>query len=110
MFPSRVRRPEDKLASFMYAVQEVIPTGQPTIIFASTRHHVELLSQLLRADGIPSAHVYGTMDQVTAARCILLREISFSPPAPVPLSWKGGGGKCGRYHGPGLAHSLTAVE
>lgn len=57
-------RPEDKLAAFMYAVQEVVPTGQPTIIFASTRHHVELLSQLLRADGVPSAHVYGTMDQV----------------------------------------------
>jgi len=45
-------------------VTEVIPCGQPTIVFASTRHHVELVAQVLRADGVASAHVYGTMDQV----------------------------------------------
>ena len=47
----------------MHVVTEVIPAGQPTIVFASTRHHVELLAQLMRADGVASAHVYGTMDQ-----------------------------------------------
>jgi ATP-dependent RNA helicase DDX54/DBP10 len=47
----------------MHVVTEVIPAGQPTIVFASTRHHVELLAQLMRADGVASAHIYGTMDQ-----------------------------------------------
>ena len=57
-------RQEDKLAALLHVVTEVIPGGQPTIVFASTRHHVELVAQLLRADGVASAHVYGTMDQV----------------------------------------------
>jgi len=58
-------RQEDKLGALLHLVTEVIPGGQPTIVFASTRHHVELVAQVLRADGVASAHVYGTMDQVT---------------------------------------------
>ena len=60
-------RQEDKLGALLHVVTEVIPGGQPTIVFASTRHHVELLAQVLRADGVASAHVYGTMDQVGAS-------------------------------------------
>ena len=57
-------RVEDKPAALLWMVQELIPAGQPTLIFASTRHHVEFLHSLLAADGIEAACVYGAMDQV----------------------------------------------
>ncbi len=60
-----VCRAEDKLASLLYLVQEVIPASQQTIIFAATRHHVEFLHMLLEKEGIESACVYGTMDQAS---------------------------------------------
>lgn len=61
-------RAEDKLTALVYLVREVIPAGQPTLIFASTRHHVELLHMLLSRAGVEAAYVYGSMDQV---RCCL---------------------------------------
>jgi len=57
-------REEDKLGALLVLVREVIPAGRPTLVFASTRHHVDLLSQLLEAEGIPATYVYGTLDQV----------------------------------------------
>lgn len=45
-------------------LKEVIPAGRPTLIFASTRHHVDLLAQLLTSEGISATYVYGTLDQV----------------------------------------------
>lgn len=42
----------------------MIPEGRPTLIFASTRHHVDLLAQLLAREGISATYVYGTLDQV----------------------------------------------
>lgn len=59
-------REEDKLAALLLLVREVIPAGRPTLIFASTRHHVDLLAQLLAAEGIPATYVYGTLDQACA--------------------------------------------
>jgi ATP-dependent RNA helicase DDX54/DBP10 len=56
-------RQEDKLAGLMYLVRELLPAAQPTIIFASTRHHVEFLYNLLSREGIQVACVFGTMDQ-----------------------------------------------
>ena len=34
-----------------------------TLIFAATRHHVEYISNLLKASGVSTAMVYGTLDQ-----------------------------------------------
>ena len=56
-------REEEKLAALLALVRDVIPAGRPTLIFASTRHHVDLLAQLLAAEGIPATFVYGTLDQ-----------------------------------------------
>ncbi|KAK8216440.1 putative ATP-dependent RNA helicase DBP10 [Phyllosticta capitalensis] len=39
------------------------PTEHSTIIFAATKHHVEYLTQLLRASGYAVSHVYGSLDQ-----------------------------------------------
>ncbi|RDA86091.1 hypothetical protein CP532_1135 [Ophiocordyceps camponoti-leonardi (nom. inval.)] len=43
------------------------PTEHSTIIFASTKHHVEYLTSLLRHAGFAVSHVYGSLDQ-TARR------------------------------------------
>lgn len=58
------RRAEDKPAALLYLARELIPVGQPTIVFVSTRHHVDYLHGLLEKAGIQAACVYGTMDQV----------------------------------------------
>ncbi|KAH7349345.1 ATP-dependent RNA helicase DBP10 [Plectosphaerella cucumerina] len=39
------------------------PTEHSTIIFASTKHHVEYLAQLLRHAGYATSYVYGALDQ-----------------------------------------------
>ena len=55
-------REEEKAAALLYLLQSVIPSDQPTIVFAATRHHVEFLIMLLEAAGIRAVHIYGNMD------------------------------------------------
>ena len=57
-------RHEDKVAALVWLIREVVKEGEPTIVFSSTRHHVEFLHTLLQAAGISTACVYGAMDQV----------------------------------------------
>lgn len=45
-------------------MREIVQNNQPTIVFASTRHHVEFLHSILQAAGLRTACVYGAMDQV----------------------------------------------
>lgn len=58
-------RSNDKPALFLYMIREFIPTDEQTIVFAATRHHVELLHELLKANHIESSCVYGDMDQAS---------------------------------------------
>lgn len=62
-------RAEDKFAALLWLVREALPPGQLTIVFASTRHHVEFLHQLLTREGVQAACVYGSMDQVRGVGC-----------------------------------------
>ena len=57
-------RKEDKLAALIWILREFVSEGQPSIVFASTRHHVEFLYSILQAAGLSVACVYGAMDQV----------------------------------------------
>ena len=59
------------MAGLVWLLREVIPAGQPTLIFVATRHHVELLHALLAQEELDAACVYGTMDQVCT--CLLTR-------------------------------------
>ena len=59
-----VVRKEEKAAALLHVLKDVVPAGQPTIVFASTRHHVEYLAQLLAAAHIPATHIYGAMDSM----------------------------------------------
>jgi superfamily II DNA/RNA helicase len=42
----------------------MLPAGQSTVVFVSTRHHAEFLHGLLAKEGLDAAVVYGAMDQV----------------------------------------------
>ena len=63
-------RPGDKAAALLHLLrdsQAVCPGGK-ALVFAATRHHVEWLAALLRADGLPAGAVYGAMDQAARSQ------------------------------------------
>eukprot|EP01018_Ginkgo_biloba_P000650 Gb_13284 [translate_table: standard] len=63
-------RHEEKHAALLHLVREQIGSEQQTLIFVSTKHHIEFLYELLKQEGIGLSIVYGDMDQ--AARKIHL--------------------------------------
>lgn len=64
-------RAEDKAAALLWLVREGLPQGSSTLVFASTRHHVEFLHNLMGHEGVPAACVFGSMDQVSVVVCCL---------------------------------------
>ncbi|KAK2639018.1 hypothetical protein Ddye_026813 [Dipteronia dyeriana] len=56
-------RPEEKYAALIYLIREQISSDQQTLIFVSTKHHVEFLNVLFREEGIEPSVCYGDMDQ-----------------------------------------------
>lgn len=66
-------KPDEKDAALLVLLREVINIpvaseameGSPkAIVFASTKHHVEYLSVLLRAAGFRASYIYGSLDQI----------------------------------------------
>ena len=55
-------RADEKIAALLYLLREVTPEKQQTVVFAATRHHVELLLTVLEAEGLKCSAVYGSMD------------------------------------------------
>ncbi|XP_060202926.1 putative DEAD-box ATP-dependent RNA helicase 29 isoform X2 [Lycium barbarum] len=55
-------RQEEKHAALLYLIREQITSDQQTIIFVSTKYHVEFLNILLREEGIEPSVCYGDMD------------------------------------------------
>lgn len=56
-------RQEEKNAALLYLVREQISSDEQSLIFVSTRHHVEFLNVLFREEGIEPSVCYGEMDQ-----------------------------------------------
>ncbi|KAL9259917.1 putative DEAD-box ATP-dependent RNA helicase 29 [Drosera capensis] len=56
-------RQEEKCAALLYLIREHIGSDQQSLVFVSTKHHVEFLSGLLREEGIEPSVGYGDMDQ-----------------------------------------------
>lgn len=56
-------RQEEKYAALLYLVREQIGPNEQTLIFVSTKHHVELLNSLFKEEGIEPSVCYGDMDQ-----------------------------------------------
>ena len=57
-------RSDEKVAALLYMLREVIPKDQQTVVFASTRHHVEWLHNVLEFEGIRVSSIYGSMDMM----------------------------------------------
>ncbi|GFY85540.1 putative DEAD-box ATP-dependent RNA helicase 29 [Actinidia rufa] len=56
-------RQEEKYAALLYLIREQISLDQQTLIFVSTKHHVEFLNVLFREEGMEPSVCYGDMDQ-----------------------------------------------
>uniref|UniRef100_A0A7N0VAY4 RNA helicase n=1 Tax=Kalanchoe fedtschenkoi TaxID=63787 RepID=A0A7N0VAY4_KALFE len=56
-------RHEEKCAALIYLVREEIRSDEQTLIFVSTKHHVEFLNSLFGEEGIEASICYGDMDQ-----------------------------------------------
>ncbi|KAL6962297.1 putative DEAD-box ATP-dependent RNA helicase 29 [Sarracenia purpurea var. burkii] len=56
-------RQEEKYAALLYLIREQISSDQQSLIFVSTKHHVEFLNALFREEGIEPSICYGDMDQ-----------------------------------------------
>lgn len=56
-------RQEEKHAALLYMIREHISSDQQTLIFVSTKHHVEFLNVLFREEGLEPSVCYGDMDQ-----------------------------------------------
>ncbi|XVF37061.1 hypothetical protein REPUB_Repub19eG0113300 [Reevesia pubescens] len=56
-------RQEEKHAALLYLVRDHISSDQQTLIFVSTKHHVEFINVLFREEGIEPSVCYGDMDQ-----------------------------------------------
>jgi ATP-dependent RNA helicase DDX54/DBP10 len=54
---------QDKEGALMYLLSRYIPKDQQTVIFASTKHHVEYITELIRANGYSVTYIYGALDQ-----------------------------------------------
>ncbi|KAK3043671.1 hypothetical protein RJ639_000087 [Escallonia herrerae] len=56
-------RQEEKHAAFLYLIREHISADQQSLIFVSTKYHVEFLNHLCKEEGIETSVCYGDMDQ-----------------------------------------------
>ncbi|KAL9303683.1 hypothetical protein ACSQ67_020946 [Phaseolus vulgaris] len=56
-------RQEEKYPALLYLVREHIGSDEQSLIFVSTKHHVEFLNVLFRQEGIEPSVCYGDMDQ-----------------------------------------------
>lgn len=55
-------RQEEKYAALLYLIREQISSDQQTLIFVSTKYHVEFLYAMFKEDGIVASVCYGDMD------------------------------------------------
>ncbi|KAL8134358.1 putative DEAD-box ATP-dependent RNA helicase 29 isoform X2 [Apium graveolens] len=56
-------RQEEKHAALLYLIEQMISSGEQTLIFVSTKYHVEFLNVLCEERGIHPSVCYGDMDQ-----------------------------------------------
>jgi ATP-dependent RNA helicase DDX54/DBP10 len=56
-------RHEEKHAAVLYLIRDHIRSDEQTLIFVSTKYHVEFLNSLFKEEGIEASVCYGDMDQ-----------------------------------------------
>ncbi|XP_062521033.1 ATP-dependent RNA helicase DDX54-like [Corticium candelabrum] len=55
-------RPDDKLASLLYLLHNVIRSDQQTVVFTATKHHVEYIKEIVSQSGISTTYIYSSLD------------------------------------------------
>ncbi|XP_055621894.1 ATP-dependent RNA helicase DDX54-like [Toxorhynchites rutilus septentrionalis] len=55
-------RPDERYATLLVLLREVIPKNKQIVLFAGTQHHVELISLILTKAGIPNTYVFSSLD------------------------------------------------
>jgi len=53
----------EKLGALLFLVKEVISPEESTIVFVSTKHHVELITKIFQDSGLKARGIHGSMDQ-----------------------------------------------
>ncbi|XP_047334167.1 putative DEAD-box ATP-dependent RNA helicase 29 [Impatiens glandulifera] len=56
-------RPEEKIAALLYLVRDHLKSDEQSLIFVSTKYHVEFLDDLFKEEGIEASVCHGKMDQ-----------------------------------------------
>ncbi|KAJ8408684.1 hypothetical protein AAFF_G00253190 [Aldrovandia affinis] len=56
-------RMDDKPALLLHLLRNVAKPHEQTVVFVSTKHHVEYLRELLALEGVDCAHIYSALDQ-----------------------------------------------
>jgi ATP-dependent RNA helicase DDX54/DBP10 len=56
-------KPQYKDAALLFLLRNVIPQDESTILFVSTKHHVEYLQEFLTRLNISNTYIYGSLDQ-----------------------------------------------
>ena len=64
-------RLEEKPPALIYILRNIIPQEQQTIVFFSTRFHVEYLHSILQLAGIDCSMIYGSMDTIARQNALL---------------------------------------
>ncbi|XP_053381877.1 ATP-dependent RNA helicase DDX54-like [Mercenaria mercenaria] len=55
-------RADDKLGVLLHVLRHVIPSGEQTVVFAATKHHVEYLNLVLQKAEISCTYIYSSLD------------------------------------------------
>jgi len=55
-------RSKDKMGALIYLLTQVVPEDQQAIVFASTKYHVDFITQVLSFANISAVCVYGDLD------------------------------------------------
>ncbi|XP_067293615.1 ATP-dependent RNA helicase DDX54 isoform X2 [Pseudorasbora parva] len=56
-------RVDDKPALLLHLLRAVVKPQEQTLVFVSTKHHVEYLREVLMEQGIEAAYIYSALDQ-----------------------------------------------
>ena len=59
-----VSKTQEKFANLLYLLKNVIPQEDNIIIFASTKYHVDFITETLEKYDIKSVGIYGKMSQM----------------------------------------------
>ena len=62
---------DHRIAVLLHLCRDVITSGQQTIIFCATRHHVEYVHEILSASNLLVSVLYGSMDQTARSNAVV---------------------------------------